>query len=282
MHDLYPTDLATLDRATLEETVRRRTQTTYLGDGIVMARALTRYKMFLHSDDHGFACHLMMDGYWEIWVTQFFARNIEPGMHVVDVGANYGYYTMLFADIVGQSGKVLAVEPNPAAAKLLQQSLQLNGFAGHVQVVEAGLGANIDATSEFFVPAHEPKNAHFSCNPSEHGTVHVVPLTTLDALTPHLDRVDLIKIDAEGSEEAIIAGMTDLLHRDRPSMVLEFNSRRCVNPGALLDKLLRMYGSISVIGYDGNAAPVDPAVLLTKDVGQDWMLYCCGKGPTQR
>ena len=99
-----------------------------------------------------------------------------------------------------------------------------------MEIVEAGLGAMTDGTAELFVPLHEPKNAHFACRPEGVGSIHVVPLTTLDTLALRLDRIDLIKIDAEGSEEAIIAGMSTLLHRDRPSLVLEFNSRRCADP----------------------------------------------------
>src|SRR4051812_47360748 len=98
LHDIYPDDLATLDRAVLERAIQRRAQTVYLGNGLALSRVLTRHKMLLHTADRGFADHVMMDGYWEIWLNQFFARTMKPGMTVVDVGANYGYYTMLFAD----------------------------------------------------------------------------------------------------------------------------------------------------------------------------------------
>jgi len=89
----------------------------------MLARVLGRYKMFLHTSDRGFACHVAMDGFWEIWVTQFFARTLRAGMVAIDIGANYGYYTLLFGAAVTSSGRVLAFEPNPRAASLLRESV---------------------------------------------------------------------------------------------------------------------------------------------------------------
>ena len=113
--DLYPHHLATQPRQRLEAAIRRRVQTAYLGEGVVLARILGRQKIFLRSADRGFACHLMLDGFWEIWLTQYLAGCVRPGMTVIDVGANYGYYTLLLADAVGEAGHVIAVEPNPDA-----------------------------------------------------------------------------------------------------------------------------------------------------------------------
>jgi FkbM family methyltransferase len=273
VYDLYPNDLATLDRDYLEETVQRRTQTVYLGSGVVLARILTRYKMLLHTSDRGFACHVMMDGYWEIWITQFFARMMKPGMRILDVGANYGYYTMLFADIAGPEGRVIAVEPNPAAAELLRQSLLLNGFHNTASVVEAGLSASPADGLSLVVPASEPKNAYLAAYPADGVGVLSVALTTGDEIARELDRVDFIKIDAEGSEEAIIAGMQTILRRDRPGLVLEFNNERCRDPAGLLDGLIEIYGGIYVVGHQGNAEPIDRETVLTTQSGVDWMLF---------
>src|SRR5260370_19641668 len=97
--DLYSDQLATWARQRLEKAIRRQVQTVYLGNGLVLARILGRFKIFLRTDDRGFACHLMLDGFWEMWLTQFLARSIRSGMTVIDVGANFGYYTVLFAYI---------------------------------------------------------------------------------------------------------------------------------------------------------------------------------------
>lgn len=278
MHDLYPCDIATKPRGELERLVQSRAQTVYLGDGVVLARILTRYKMLLHTADRGFACHVMMDGFWEIWLTQFFARTLKPGMHAIDVGANYGYYTNLFADIVGAGGRVIAVEPNPAAAGLLRETVLLNGYGGHCQVTEAALGATAGGSVSLFVPRGEPKNAAIGAGNGRPGAAHEVALTSLDHLAEGLGRVDLVKIDAEGAEVDIVAGMQGLLRTKPPALVLEFNAARCADAAGFLHSLLAIYGSVAFIDYDSTAKPVTPQTVLTTQVGEDWLLYFAPPG----
>src|ERR1700712_1653814 len=180
--DLMPWDLAHADRATVERAIRSRVQTLYLGGGRMLARVLGRHKMFLHTSDRGFACHVAMDGFWEIWLTQFLARMLKPGMVAIDVGANYGYYTLLFAEAVTASGLVLAVEPNPAAAGSLKETVLLNGFAGHTRVLQSALGPPGMSQHHLFVPFGEPKNALLvEHNDHSEGDTICVPVTTLDA-----------------------------------------------------------------------------------------------------
>ena len=79
------------DRYRVECACRVATQAVYLGGHLLLSRILGRYKMFLDTRDRGFGSHVALDGYWEMWLTQFIARLIQPGMHVADIGANFGY-----------------------------------------------------------------------------------------------------------------------------------------------------------------------------------------------
>ena len=272
--DLTAADIAKADRGTVEQAIRNRVQTIYLGDGVMLARVLGRHKMLLHTNDRGFACHVAMDGFWEIWVTQFVARKLQPGMIAVDVGANYGYYTLLFGDAVTDSGRVLAIEPNPLASSLLRETVLLNGIADRISVVEVALGPPDLSKSHLFVPFGEPKNA-LRVDHDHHagGKTISVPVRTLDALTADFARVDLVKIDAEGAEVGIIAGMQQVPRRHRPHLVLEFNAARYADARGFLDGLLALYGKVFVVGFDGTAQPVTPETILTTQVGEDWMLY---------
>lgn len=276
--DLYPAEIGVLERPTLERLVAARTQTVYLGGGVVLARVLTRYKMLLHTADRGFGCHVMMDGYWEIWLTQFLARALKPGMHVVDVGANYGYYTMLFADGVGATGRVLAVEPNPAAAALLRESVALNGFDVNTEIIEAALGEH-DGQARLLVPRSEPKNAHIGVGEAGADMVaHSVPMLRFDDLAARLGTVDLVKIDAEGAELAIVAGMQGLLRTRPPALVLEFNAARYPDPAGFLRGMVDIYGTLAHVDFDGQATAVPPEIVLTTQVGTDWLLYFAPPG----
>jgi len=278
MHDFYPSDLATLDRAALETGIQRRTQIVPIGGDVVLARVLTRHKMFLRTSDLGFGCHVMMDGFWEIWLTRFIARTVKPGMRAVDVGANFGYYTMLLADVVGAAGAVIAVEPNPDTATLLRRSVQLNGYAGYTEVVEAALGAEADGSVAFFAPEGEPKNAAVGPAHGRAGQEMVVPATSLDAIARRVGPIDFIKIDAEGGEEAIVAGMATILAEAPPAMVLEFNTGRGSDPAGLFARLAAIYGNVAEINFDGDTVPVTRETVLGTRRGEDWLLYFAREG----
>jgi FkbM family methyltransferase len=270
--DLYPHHLATWSRPILEAAIRRRVQTAYLGDGLVLARILGRHKIFLRSADRGFACHLMLDGFWEVWLTQFLARTLKPGMTVIDVGANFGYYTLLCGDAVGETGHVIAVEPNPDAAALLGETVVLNGHAARTRIVPHALGAAA-GRAWLYAPDGEPKNAALVDRADLPGgrTVEVSTLT-LDEIGLERSKVDLVKIDAEGGELAIVAGMQQLIAHDRPTVVLEFNAARYPDPRAFLDGLLTAYGTARELALDGAILPLDIASVTDQTKLQDRLL----------
>ena len=56
--------------------------------------------MYIDTADVGFGAHLLLDGFWESWLTEFIARRVQAGMRFADVGANHGYYTVLAADLL--------------------------------------------------------------------------------------------------------------------------------------------------------------------------------------
>lgn len=270
--DLHPYHLATWPRMTLESAIRRRVQTAYLGEGVVLARVLGRHKMFLRSADRGFACHVMLDGYWEMWLTQFLAGRVQPGMTVIDVGANFGYYTLLMGEAVGATGRVLAVEPNPEAASLLQESVNLSGHGARTRLVPQALSASA-GRAWLYAPHGEPKNASLVGQPDlPGGTTVEVATVTLDEVALGYPKVDLVKIDAEGGEQGIVAGMQRLIARDRPLIVLEFNAARYAEPEAFLDGLLAHYGDARELSLHGDVVPLDRISVLDRTTYEDRLL----------
>jgi FkbM family methyltransferase len=258
---------------------RAEASPVYLGTDRALCRCLGAFKLFVDPRDRGFAANLLLDGYWEPWATLFIAQTVRPGMTAIDVGANYGYYTLLLSWLVGESGRVVAIEPNPDAAESLRQSVGLNGRATHVTVINAAAGATNDGEALLFVPDGEPKNA--SIIPSAEaigsapGRLHAVPQLTLDRIAADLPRIDFIKIDAEGAEEAIVTGMGATLLRDKPRLMLEFNAGRGTDPGGLLDRLRAIYGGLRYIGIAGEPVATTREHLLTERHGLDWLL-CLG------
>ena len=143
--------LLTQPRRRSRARIRRLCQTARLDD-CVLCRVLGRYKMFVDAGDNSLAPHLMLDGLWEMPVTEAVLRSVSQGMTVVDVGANYGYYTMILAELVGPGGRVFAAEPNPRMMSLLDRSVAVNGFADRVTPVAQPLWAHASETVVLHVP----------------------------------------------------------------------------------------------------------------------------------
>jgi FkbM family methyltransferase len=199
----------------------------------------------------------MLDGFWEMWLTQYLAGCIKPGMTVVDVGANFGYYTLLMADAVGETGHVIAVEPNPDAVALLTQSVWLNGHSDRALIVPSALASAVGQRL-LYLPDGEPKNACLVDRADLPGGRTVeISTVTLDEIALAGPKVDLVKIDAEGGEQEIVAGMSGLIARDRPLIVLEYNAARYAEPRVFLDRLLAAYGTAQELKFTGEVVPID-------------------------
>lgn len=269
--------LKKMDRWALERRSRALACPVYLGDDVVLCRTLGRYKLYVTTSDVGFGAHVMLDGLWESWLTVFMARLIKPGMNVADVGANHGYYTTMFADLVGQTGRVAAVEPHPHTVRLLRRSIDVNGFTGRVEVFAHAVGAKDGDRVIMYLPDGEPKNArvidpHREPDLPRENRVKIRS-ESLDTLLSHWPKVDFLKIDVEGAEENVLLGLDGILERDRPQILLEFNVGRCRAPEALIDRLLDLYGSISEVTFESTTKPVDRAALLDPSHTEDWLLY---------
>jgi FkbM family methyltransferase len=270
-------DLQTQNRFDLENRCRILTNPVYLGNGTAICRILGNYKLYVDTTDTGFSSHVMLDGYWEMWLTIFFARHITPAMTVIDVGANFGYYTLLFGALVGDTGHVYAIEPNPTVVPRLRRSVDLNGFARRTTVVAAAAGSMHGGEVFLFAPHGEAKNGTVVCSPEaippDSGTVYTVPAVGLDEVTAVMPRIDFVKIDVEGSEESVVAGLMRTLTRDRPGLVIEFNAGRYRDPRGFVDRLQSVYNRMRYIDYEGNAVSVTLADVVSDRLGEDWLLY---------
>ena len=263
--------IADMSRAEAEAEIRARVQTVYLGGEIVLTRILGFHKMFLLTTDLGFSSHVMLDGFWEIWLTLLFARTVKPGMVAVDVGANLGYYSVLLGAAVGPTGKLITIEPIPTSMALARRTLSLNGLSGWTSLVEAALTTPDIETVDMYVPPGEPKNAAIVSQSSEH--TMKVNATCFDALTRDLDRLDISKLDAEGSEEAIFDGMQETLRRLKPDLLLEFNSLRYLNADQFLSRLRSAFRTMSTLDFTGALRPISEKEVLARDTGEDWLLH---------
>ncbi|MGD9663941.1 MAG: FkbM family methyltransferase [Novosphingobium sp.] len=198
--------------------------------------------------------------------------NVQRGWTVLDVGANYGYYSVLLAELIGADGQLFCFEPNPDVARAAEFSLELNSFASRSTVYRTALS---DRTGEcaFFVPDGEPKNGHleFGNTPSTGGDSFTVTMDTMDSFTSGLDRVDFIKIDAEGGEAGIFAGMQETIRKHNPLIVLEFNTNRG-DARAFAEAVNATYPQMKFLEEDGSVRDLTVEQMTTERLGQDWLL----------
>jgi FkbM family methyltransferase len=152
-------------------------------------------------------------------------RFLGPAGVFVDAGANIGLYSLMAAQIIGPSGRVLAVEPGEESLARLDANLALNSLP-QVTVIRAALGAEPGTARLFHVElGHDPQA--YSLLPEGGATEsETVPVTTLDLLAQEqgLTRLDALKLDVEGSEPMILAGGRATLARFRPIVIFEVNT----------------------------------------------------------
>ena len=245
----------------------------YLGDHTLLCRVLGKYLVYADAQETGITPHLAMDGYWESWITTALARTLRPGWHCLDVGANHGYYTLVMADAVGPEGRVTPVEPTPRLAELLRETLDVNGFP-QVVVAQRAAADSDGESLQLVIPAHRSLNASLSYQAGPADEVVEVESTTIDALTHDWPRVDLIKIDVEGAEESVWRGMQRTI-ADNPAIVLllELNVVRYDDARGFLALIQEAGFRLRYIAVDAQVKDVSVDELLTRHVGQDWMLY---------
>lgn len=151
----------------------------------------------------------------------FFLSRLESGQVVIDVGANIGYYTLAAAVRVGQSGHVYSFEPGADSAARLRENVRLNGLS-NVTVLEAAV-ADHSGTAALVLATESEGHSLYEVSAS--GVGHSsVSVTTLDEAVGNDRTVDLVKLDAEGAEVAILRGARTLLTgRHRPVVIVESN-----------------------------------------------------------
>lgn len=184
---------------------------------------LNEFRLWVTRNDVSLTPSLLESGYWESWITVWVANYLSPGMTFVDIGANFGYYTMLANNIVGPTGRVVAYEANPAIAELLERTKSDNQALFEIRNVAA---ADKAGTLTLSYPGDYTGSASVVIDFEDHawGEPHhiEVPAVTLDS--ENLGHVDLIKIDAESAEEIVWNGARSLLYRaDPPTVMLEYS-----------------------------------------------------------
>ena len=169
---------------------------------------------------------------------------VRSGDHVIDVGANVGFYTIWCALQVGETGSVSAFEPNPRAYAMLEENVALNGLK-NVKMFPVAL-TDTDGTVRMETRFDDLALSRIVTSASGKDVMDV-PARRLDAVfsSSPPPRVAFIKIDAEGVEPSVLKGAERILEK-RPVLLIEVDERRLGSAGGSEDALL---GQLKGYGY---------------------------------
>ena len=180
-------------------------------------------KMYLDLSDPGISKELLLTGVHEKRTTDLIKNELEEGMIVVDIGSNLGYYCLLEALIVGNQGKVYALEPVPKNFKILSKNININSYKNIKSYCLAV--SDKSGTADFFLTAASNWGSMIdlnSENTSEYmkgkmeqlnrGVIKVKTVSIDDFLKKeNVHNVNLIRMDIEGHEINAIKGMEKTL-----------------------------------------------------------------------
>jgi len=156
---------------------------------------------------------------------------LRPGMTFVDCGANRGDFAVYAAQRVRPGGRVVAVEPAPDNVEGLRRSLAANELSGAVTVVDQALSDRVGSATLHLCKWSGGHSIHVDHSTGASVTVRTVPLDSI------VDHADLIKIDVEGGEEALLRGATRLL-RSVSVIVMDVHPHLGVSPIRIADMLI--------------------------------------------
>lgn len=235
-------EIASMSRQEFEERCMDMTEHCYMGKQVVLCKILTRYKLYVDTRDVGVAPHLILDGFWESWMTQCLARVVKPGDYCIDIGANFGYYSLVMSALAGNEGRTIAIEPNPGIFDLLKASEAIHPH--RFEVAHTALG-NFEGDAILTFPDRFPGGGTLLREELVPGKSQArVPVTTLDALVRKyaLKKVDVIKIDVEGLEPEVFAGMEETI-RNNPQLkiLIEYSPFMYRDAAAFSDYLVRNF-----------------------------------------
>ena len=198
-------------------------------------------RMQVHSTaDVHVSASIVAEGIWEPLETRFLLDTLKPGQVFVDVGANIGYFSLVASRLVGAGGEVLAFEPETLNYELLEHNCRLN-HCDNVRNFKAALGEE-NASGQIYL--NELNRGDHSLYPGDEDRasqdINIVNGSKL-IMASH-PQVNFIKIDTQGAECDVLAGLLPLIEASFPDLILiiEFSPMHLKNAGASGRNLLEL------------------------------------------
>ena len=252
--------------STVEDLLKQDTSPVNIGNGRLLTKL--RFEKFvmtylLEADDLLLVPHILANGNYEENITKYFLRNIKSTDHIVDIGANFGYFTCLAAKCA-TDGKTIGIEPDPPIYKLVRDNIYINNLHDRAEAVCAAVGAEsgtlalnrrrgrsgntsiIKVADDVLSLLGEPPSEAFEAR-----------CLTVDSLLDQMDnRIDLLKIDAEGAEPLVFRGAIKTIETTQNlKIIMEWSPAQIATAGFAIDDFIndiRRYDfSVKIPTHDG-------------------------------
>lgn len=193
-------------------------------NNFIISQAKTKFaivdghKMFLDQHD---TLKLSTDGIFEPVETNLVKRAVRKGSVVLDIGANIGYYTLIFAKLVGEHGKVFAFEPEPFNFKLLKKNVEINNYQ-NVILQNSAISNNNGKTKLYLSQEQSGTHRIFPSDMCSNNYVEVEMIRLDDYFKNNVlaEKISFVKIDVEGAELGVLEGMKSLLELNKKLEIL--------------------------------------------------------------
>lgn len=217
--------------------IKATTSGAFMTDpSIVVEIENTRYgPLWALRDDAYQTQSLLAYGEYSPGETRLFKKLVRPGDTVIDAGANQGFLTVPLSEIVGETGKVIAFEPQPEIFAILKKNC---GHRANVELYMQALGEVAGMTTIPSLKELALTQNNFGANTIGHGEFNV-QVIALDSM--EFDSLRMIKADVEGCEVAMLRGAKETIKKHRPILYLENDKP------PLIDALI---AEVQGLGYD--------------------------------
>ncbi|MEZ5572582.1 MAG: FkbM family methyltransferase [Halioglobus sp.] len=203
-------------------------------------------RLLVHGEqDQCISQRIREDGIWEPFETSLLLRVLQPGDVVVDVGANIGYFSVLAASRVGAHGAVFAFEPEPDNFRLLCANAKLNGMEHCIHCVQAALSDH-NGKGDLYLSADNFGDHQVYAGDEQRSSVPIVLHHGCEYLADRLVRIDLLKVDTQGSEYQVIVGLMPLLRQlpHCPRILIELTPHALRQAGASGRQLIELLAGL--------------------------------------
>jgi FkbM family methyltransferase len=250
-------------------------QVFYLGGYQSITKLVTGQVFFVDTSDISLAPSLILHGQWEPGMTKVFTKTVKSGMTFIDIGSHMGYYTVLAGSCVGTTGRIFAFEANPKIFETLFKNVFVNGLLGTTKIENKAvyshstkLKFNTLKRASGGNSIVEFSDAYKDMYKEEIQSFELDAISLDDYFSELPKKVDVMKIDAEGSEPYVFDGMKELIkNNDKLTIFCEFDmgliSGARSSPKEFLEKIVSWGFRIQKIQSDSNVVDVSIEELLS-------------------